>query len=208
MQESKWCVRVETTDSGVINPRPIQSHEGSGSCNSDGNIQNPCPENEILQMIMDGVEGSPAGPGLKALVAQEGGPAHVASFYKAARAYNSGAVASSGRLGQGIATHCYASYIANRLMGWTDGPSLCVPNMIGMLSAAQWEGQSGSACHGTATSSQFRSIDSSHVYCTRCRPTQLQVRSHRILWDLPRLLWCFLLARPSYHYIHYIQWWH
>ncbi|KAJ5394745.1 hypothetical protein N7509_000003 [Penicillium cosmopolitanum] len=74
-------------------------------------------------MILDGVEGTPAGPGLKALIAQEGGSTDVASFYKAARAYNSGTVASSGNLGQGIATHCYASDIANRLLGWTNGPS-------------------------------------------------------------------------------------
>lgn len=121
-------------------------------------------------MIMDGVEGTPAGPGLKALIAQEGGSAHVASFYKAARAYNSGAVASSGNLGQGIATHCYASDIANRLLGWSDGPSLCAPNMIGMLSAAHWEGKSASACHGTAKTSHFRSIPSSHVRSLSSHP--------------------------------------
>ncbi|KAJ5300070.1 hypothetical protein N7508_007313 [Penicillium antarcticum] len=70
MQESKRCVRVQTTDSGVINPGMMQSHEGSGSCNKDGSIQNPCPQSEIHQMIMAGVEGFPAGPGLKALIAQ------------------------------------------------------------------------------------------------------------------------------------------
>ncbi|KAJ5982375.1 hypothetical protein N7451_012475 [Penicillium sp. IBT 35674x] len=151
MQESKGCVRVPTTDNGVISPGLMQSHDGSGSCNRDGVIQNPCPESEILQMIIDGVEGTPAGPGLKALIAQEGGSTDAASFYKAARAYNSGAVASSGNLGQGIATHCYASDIANRLLGWTDGPSLCAPNVIGMLSAAHWDGKSASSCEGRAT---------------------------------------------------------
>ncbi|KAJ5533385.1 hypothetical protein N7494_009937 [Penicillium frequentans] len=170
MQESKGCVRVQTTDNGVINPGLMQSHDGSGSCNSDGNIQNPCPRSEILQMIRDGVEGTPDGPGLKALIAQEGGSTDADSFYKAARAYNSGAVASSGNLGQGIATHCYASDIANRLMGWTDGPSLCAPNVIGMLSAAHWEGKSASACHGTAKTSHFRSIPSSHVYSQSSNP--------------------------------------
>ncbi|KAJ5543892.1 hypothetical protein N7494_005171 [Penicillium frequentans] len=169
MQESQGCVRVKTTDNGVVHPGLMQSHDGSGSCNKDGAIQNPCPEYEIHQMIMDGVEGTPAGPGLKALIAQEGS-AHVASFYKAARAYNSGAVASSGNLGQGIATHCYASDIANRLMGWTNGPSLCAPNMIGMLSAAQWEGKSASACHGTAKTSRFRSIYPSPVYSVSSHP--------------------------------------
>ncbi|KAJ5938378.1 hypothetical protein N7466_001512 [Penicillium verhagenii] len=164
MQESKGCVRVQTTDNGVINPGLMQSHEGSGSCNRDGAIQNPCPESEIHQMIMDGVEGTPDGPGLKALIAQEGGPTNVASFYKAARAYNSGAVASSGNLGQGIATHCYASDIANRLMGWTDGPSLCAPNVIGMLSAAHWEGNSASACSRTSTTTNSRLAIPSHLY--------------------------------------------
>jgi hypothetical protein len=170
MQESKGCVRVQTTYNRVINPGLMQSHDGFGSCNRDGVIQNPCPESEILQMIIDGVEGTPTGPGLKELIAQEGGSAHVASFYKAARAYNSGAVASSGNLGQGIATHCYASDIANRLMGWTDGPSLCAPNVIGMLSNAQWESKSASACHGRAKTSHFRSIPSSHVYSLSSHP--------------------------------------
>lgn len=41
----------------------------------------------------------------------------MASFYKAAYAYNSGAITSSGNLGQGITTYCYASDIANRLLG-------------------------------------------------------------------------------------------
>ncbi|KAJ5394746.1 hypothetical protein N7509_006533 [Penicillium cosmopolitanum] len=31
MQESQGCVRVQTTDNGVINPGLMQSHEGSGS---------------------------------------------------------------------------------------------------------------------------------------------------------------------------------
>ncbi|KAJ5267290.1 hypothetical protein N7478_010098 [Penicillium angulare] len=142
MQESKGCVRVQTTNNGVANPGLMQSHDGPGSCNKNGAIQNPCPRSEILQMILDGVEGTPAGPGLMALIAQEGGAADVTSYYKAARAYNSGAVASNGNLGQGGATHCYVSDVANRLMGWTDGPSLCAPDAIGQISAAFWDGDS------------------------------------------------------------------
>ncbi|KAJ5555948.1 hypothetical protein N7513_003590 [Penicillium frequentans] len=170
MQESKGCVRVQTTDNGVINPGLMQSHGGSGSCNRDGNIRNPCPESEIHQMIMDGVEGTSTGPGLKQLIAQEGGSTDAASFYKAARAYNSGAVASSGNLGQGIATHCYASDIANRLLGWSDGPSLCAPNVIGMLSAAQWKGKSASACDGAATTMPSRSGPPPRVYPLSSHP--------------------------------------
>ncbi|KAJ5267809.1 hypothetical protein N7478_010617 [Penicillium angulare] len=165
MQESKGCVRVQTTKNGVANPGLMQSHDGPGSCNKDGVIQNPCLRSEIIQMIQDGVEGTPAGPGLKALIAQEGGTADVTSYYKAARAYNSGAVASSGNLGQGGATHCYVSDVANRLMSWTDGPSLCAPDAIGQISAALWDGDS-SAGHtdrnGTSTTTTARILAQTH----------------------------------------------
>jgi hypothetical protein len=177
MQESQGCVRVQTTDNGVINPGLMQSHEGSGSCNKDGIIQNPCPKSEIHQMILDGVEGTPAGPGLKALIAQEGGSTDVASFYKAARAYNSGTVASSGNLGQGIATHCYASDTANRLLGWTNGPSRCAPNIIGMLSAAHWEGKSASACDGTSTTTPSRLVSLPHVFPFSSHPESSSLHS-------------------------------
>ncbi|KAJ5267707.1 hypothetical protein N7478_010515 [Penicillium angulare] len=165
MKESKGCVRVQTTNNGVANPGLMQSHEGSGSCNDNGLVQNPCPRGEILQMILDGVEGTPARPGLKALIAQEGGTADVTSYYKAARAYNSGAVASSGNLGQGGATHCYVSDVANRLLGWTDGPSLCAPDAIGQISAALWDGDS-SAGHTdrneTSTTTTARILAQTH----------------------------------------------
>ncbi|KAJ5556047.1 hypothetical protein N7513_003689 [Penicillium frequentans] len=86
MQDSQRCVRVQITDNGVINPGLMQSPEGSGSYNRDGAIQNFCPGSEIHQMIIDGVEGTPTGPGLEQLIAQEGGSTDAASFYKAARA--------------------------------------------------------------------------------------------------------------------------
>ena len=158
MQESQGCVRVQTTNNGVINPGLMQSHEGSGSCNKDGIIQNPCPQSEVLQMIRDGVEGTSTGPGLKALIFHEGGTTDVTSFYKAPRAYNSGAVASSGNLGQGSATHCYASDIANRLLGWTDGPSLCAPDVIGVISAGFWNGESvaGESDHSAPSTTNAR----------------------------------------------------
>lgn len=81
---------------------------------------------------MDGVEGTPAWAWPEGTDSPGGRFSTYASFYKAARAYNSGTVASSGNLGQGIATHCHASDIANRLLGWTDSPSLCAPNVIGI----------------------------------------------------------------------------
>lgn len=136
----------------------MQSHKGSGSCNKDGIIQNPCPQSEILQMIIDGVECTLTGYGIKALIFQEGGTADVTSFYKAARAYNSGAVASSGNLGQGGATHCYASDVANRLLGWTDGPSFCAPDVIGVISAGYWNGESvtGESDHNAPSTTNAR----------------------------------------------------
>ena len=47
------------------------------------------------------------------------------AYYRAARLYNSGAIDDSGDLGKGSATHCYATDIANRLVGWTDSQSTC-----------------------------------------------------------------------------------
>ena len=47
------------------------------------------------------------------------------AYYRAARLYNSGEIDPSGDLGKGSATHCYASDIANRLVGWTDSEHGC-----------------------------------------------------------------------------------
>jgi len=65
-------------------------------------------------------------------MAQAGG-SDVSTYYKAARIYNSGSIDPSGNLGAGIATHCYASDIANRLTGWASGPSTCNPATVGSL---------------------------------------------------------------------------
>ncbi|OAA80659.1 Lysozyme-like domain protein [Akanthomyces lecanii RCEF 1005] len=120
MQESNGCVRAPTTNYGVINPGLMQSHDGSSSC---FNV-NPCPKSTIQGMIEDGVNGTPSGDGLKQLLAKAGGN-NAAAFYKAARMYNSGSVDPSGDLGKGIATHCYVSDIANRLLGWSEGVGGC-----------------------------------------------------------------------------------
>lgn len=138
MQESNGCVRVQTTDNGVMNPGLMQSHAGTGSCNpGNGQVLNPCPESQILQMIKDGTQGTAAGAGLQQCLAQEGGSG-VTAYYKAARCYNSGSVAPSGNLGQGIATHCYVSDIANRLLGWSVGTSNCNGGLIGSLTSSLW----------------------------------------------------------------------
>ncbi|KAK4869882.1 hypothetical protein LT330_005606 [Penicillium expansum] len=134
MQESKGCVRVQSTNNGVENTGLMQSHDGEGSCNKDGSKTTPCPSSMITQMIQDGTAGTTQGDGLKQCYeAQTGGTA--AKYYKAARTYNSGSIASSGNLGQGGATHCYASDIANRVRGWAGDVSECVEATIGTITS-------------------------------------------------------------------------
>jgi hypothetical protein len=126
MQESGGCVRVPTTNYGVRNPGLMQDHDGDGTCNSDitGQVQSPCPSSEIQQMIADGAGGTNDGDGLAQCI-NESGWGNDADFYRAARIYNSGSIASSGNLEDGIATHCYSSDIANRLTGWVWAPHGC-----------------------------------------------------------------------------------
>jgi len=131
MQESNGCVRAPSTNYGVRNPGLMQSHNGAGTCN-DATVSTPCPASSITQMIQDGVSGTAAGDGLKQLLALTGA-SDASQYYIAARMYNSGSVDSSKNLGLGIATHCYSSDIANRLKGWSAGPSSCDPNTVGSL---------------------------------------------------------------------------
>ena len=80
----------------------------------------------IEAMIDDGTIGTPDGDGLvQCLNTYNTWDDDVSAFYRAARCYNSGAVAESDNLEDGGATHCYASDIANRLMGWTDAERTC-----------------------------------------------------------------------------------
>ena len=121
MQESNGCVRVQTTDNGVTNPGLMQSHNGPGSCNS-GTPMSPCPASEITQMIKDGVTGTPSGDGLQQCMDQCSTSGSQA-YYQAAVIYNSGNLPQN--LDDNTATPCYASDVANRLMGWTTGTSQC-----------------------------------------------------------------------------------
>lgn len=123
MQESKGCVRVKTTNYGVNNPGLMQDHDGVASCN-DGTPISPCPADTITQMISEGTGGTAKGDGLAQLVNQAGDK-EVSAFYKASRMYNSGSIDPSGDLGAGIATHCYASDVANRLTGWVQAETAC-----------------------------------------------------------------------------------
>ncbi|ETS01948.1 hypothetical protein M419DRAFT_35757 [Trichoderma reesei RUT C-30] len=124
MQESHGCVRVHTTNGGVRNPGLMQDHNGSATCNENGRVQNPCPSATIYQMISEGTAGTSSGDGLANCINQSGRN-DVSAFYRAARIYNSGSISSTGQLQNGIATHCYASDIANRLTGWVNAPNGC-----------------------------------------------------------------------------------
>jgi hypothetical protein len=95
----------------------MQDHNGAATCNENGQVQNPCPTGVITSMVRDGTAGTPSGDGLANCINEANTGADQA-FYKAARIYNSGSIDSSTRLECGIATHCYASDIANRLTGW------------------------------------------------------------------------------------------
>lgn len=78
-------------------------------------------------MVKDGVSGTADGDGLKGVIhqAEQEGYEGVAASYAGLRMYNSGSIAANGQLEDGIATHCYVGDIANRLTGWTQGPSGC-----------------------------------------------------------------------------------
>lgn len=124
MQESKGCVRVPTTNNGVVNPGLMQSHNGAGTCAN----ANPCPSNQVTQMISDGVAGTSSGDGVQQTLSQARGATGdngSRSYYAAARLYNSGSVDYS-NLNNGLgSTPCYASDVANRLTGWTLAASNC-----------------------------------------------------------------------------------
>lgn len=125
MQESGGCTRVPTSDFVIRNPGLMQSHNGAATCN-EGLVWDPCPVDMIEAMIDDGTIGTPDGDGLvQCLNTYNTWDDDVSAFYRAARCYNSGAVAETDNLEDGGATHCYASDIANRLMGWTDAEHTC-----------------------------------------------------------------------------------
>lgn len=75
-------------------------------------------------MVKDGSTGTAAGDGLQQCLS-ESQASDVSKYYKAARIYNSGSVSASGKLEDGVATHCYASDIANRLTGWVKATTTC-----------------------------------------------------------------------------------
>lgn len=123
LQESGGCVRAPTTNYGVRNPGLMQDHDGAATCNSDvtGAVSTPCPDAVIAKMVMESVAGTASGDGLVQCLARAEGKYAMQgamAYYGAARLYNSGAIDQSGCLEGGGATHCYASDVANRLVGW------------------------------------------------------------------------------------------
>ncbi|KAJ4370832.1 hypothetical protein N0V86_008525 [Didymella sp. IMI 355093] len=133
MQESKGCVRAPTTRWSHDNPGLMQSAQGTGSCNPNGNPISPCSTTEIRQMIHDGTNGDGLETTLTQCVA-DAGTTDDSKWYKAARLYNAGRITDN-NLGIGP-TPCYASDIANRLTSPFDG-SPCDNTVIGSLSSAQ-----------------------------------------------------------------------
>lgn len=116
MQESRGNVRVGTTAVDHANPGLMQSHQGVDCIG-----QTPCPASVITQMIQDGAGGTSSGAGLEQGISGD----QAIDVYKAARIYNSGSLDASGNLATNGATPCYASDIANRLIGFL-GDSPCV----------------------------------------------------------------------------------
>ncbi|KXT06668.1 hypothetical protein AC578_8591 [Pseudocercospora eumusae] len=129
LQESNGCVRAPTTTYSVSNPGLMQSYQGTGTCNPGTAAApqpvDPCPASEITQMIKDGIDGTGEGTTSLTAALAKAGTSDVSKYYKAARIYNSGSVDVSGLLQDGVATHCYSSDVANRLLGWSAAPSKC-----------------------------------------------------------------------------------
>ncbi|KAF2159596.1 hypothetical protein M409DRAFT_70911 [Zasmidium cellare ATCC 36951] len=132
---SNGCLRAPKTTSvdGIVNPGLLQTFQGSAMCNSGSatapaDVKTPCPASTIKSMIEQGTMGTTPGGMSLTYALKQSGATDVSKYYKAARIYNSGLIASSGLLQDGVATHCYASDIANRLLGWSLGPSKCTLN--------------------------------------------------------------------------------
>ena len=158
MQESKGCVRVQTTRWDADNPGLLQS-AGKASCNPalDGSAPiTPCPAATIRAMIHDGT----AGEGLRTTLKKEldyfvaSGVTDDSRWYKTARRYSrcifrqtkstliysllpldAGEVLTNEKnLGMGP-TPCYASDVCNRLIQPFD-ESVCNNAVIGSVTSA------------------------------------------------------------------------
>ena len=125
MQESLGCVAVATTDNGVTNPGLYQCHDGQASCFN----KSDCSASEIEDMVHEGIFGTVSGDGFQQLAAQQvkAGYSGAQEWYRVARAYNSGSIAASNDLNDGVgSTNCYVMDVANRVTGqWFTGNDMC-----------------------------------------------------------------------------------
>jgi hypothetical protein len=126
---------IVTTEYSHPNPGLMQSYDGTGTCNSNqaslgiagtsaSNVNTPCPQSEIYQMVLDGTNGTAAGPGLRQDFAQQGLTGS-AGYYRTAKVYNGGIeslTANENSLESGCCTSSYVSDVANRLTGWVNAP--------------------------------------------------------------------------------------
>ncbi|KAH8657617.1 hypothetical protein BGZ60DRAFT_383824 [Tricladium varicosporioides] len=132
MEESTGNLYVKTTispDGTVHNPGIMQCHEGVATC--FGLSPGTCPAPTILAMITEGVSGTAKGDGLSQTFATAKTQATGArAAYIAARIYNSGNYEGGDLAGGRVATPCYASDIANLMVGFVGDQSPCKLNLV------------------------------------------------------------------------------
>ncbi|MCJ1249408.1 hypothetical protein MMC30_006632 [Trapelia coarctata] len=112
IQESTGNVRVPCTHNSVQNCGLMQSYNPADTAYDPNNMQA-----SITQMIVDGTQGTLAGPGLVQLFNGQG-VATKGNLWNVLRAYNSGCVNFNNLSDGTSATASYVSDVANRLLGW------------------------------------------------------------------------------------------
>ena len=122
MNESSGCVRAPTTPNKPPNPSNPGLMQSFGGTTCFG--INDCPPNKITQMTEDGAGGVGGKAGLQQGLASAPASAIAQKTYQAGRIYNSGSLDPSGDLALNAAKSCYASDLANRLIGFV-GASPC-----------------------------------------------------------------------------------
>lgn len=141
MQESGGCVAVATTGTDPHNPGLFQAYNGAGSCFDTSQCSgtnckqlSTCSTSSIVQMVRDGVCGTPTAPGggYQKGLQQDYADPQVATaseeaqrWYRVARLYNSGSI-DTANLNDGFtSTNCYVMDIANRITGqWCKSSSV------------------------------------------------------------------------------------
>lgn len=88
----------------------MQSYEGTSFVGNDASVS--AQRESILQMIIDGTQGTVRGDGLTQCINYYG------NVYEAARCYNSGTVAKDDLNNPFPSTASYVNDIGNRLTGW------------------------------------------------------------------------------------------